>query len=454
MLAAIGANDVEELYESVPQRLRLARRLELPDPIESEYALSRHVKALLAQNRTCEQNLNFLGGGCWQHYVPAVCDEINHRSEFLTSYGGEVYSDHGKYQAFFEYASLLGELVGMDVVALSTYDWGSAAAASLRMAARLTGRSVILVAATTGPERLSIIRNQCLPTLEVRTVGSEPETLRLDLDELGEAISRDVAAVYFENPAYLGFIETRGDEISRVAHEYGALSVVGVDPISLGVLAPPSQYGADIVCGELQPLGIHMGFGGGLAGFLATPDTKEYVAENPLYLIGITPTVEAGEYGFGHVLWERTSFVGRESGSDFAGTATGLSAITAGVYLALMGPQGMYEIGQGIMQRAQYAARRLNDLPGVTAPRFSSPFFKEFIADFATTGISVAALNESLAANGILGGHDLERDFPDLHGCALYCVTEIHTKDDIDRLVQGVDSAIEARSGRSSKGRR
>jgi glycine dehydrogenase subunit 1 len=444
MLAEIGVDSIEELYAAVPERLRLSRRLDLPGPIGSEYDLTRHIKGLLAQNRTCEETLSFLGGGCWQHYVPAVCDEVNGRSEFLTSYGGEVYSDHGKYQAFFEYASLLGELVEMDVVALSTYDWGSAAAAALLMTTRLTGRRAVVVAATTGPERLAIIRNHCLPDILVRTVGTEPGTMLLDLEQLDAALSHDVAAVYFENPSYLGFLETQGEQISEMAHCHGALSVVGVDPSSLGVIASPPQYGADMVCGELQPLGIHMGFGGGLAGFIATPDTEEYVAENPLYMIGLAPTVEEGEYGFGHIRWDRTSFVGREQSTDFTGTATALWAITAGVYLALMGPQGMRELGAGNMQRAQYAATSLNRLAGVSAPRFRAPYFKEFVVDFNASGKSVSAINCALAESGIFGGHDLAADFPDLSGCALYCVTEIHTKADIDRLVQAVESAIAA----------
>jgi glycine dehydrogenase subunit 1 len=441
MLAAVGVADIDDLYEAVPDRLRLSRPLRLPGPVKSEYELTRHIKRLLARNQTCEDNLSFLGGGCWQHYVPAVCDEVNRRAEFVTSYGGEVYSDHGKYQAFFEYASLLGELVDLEAVALSTYDWGSAASAALLMATRLTRRNAVLVAGTTGPERLAIIRNHCRPGVDVRTVGARPETLMLDLDELAGALSNDVAAVYFENPSYLGFIETQGDEVSRLAHEQGALCVVGVDPLSLGVLKPPPQYAADMVCGELQPLGIHMGFGGGLAGFIATPDTEEYVMENPLYMTGLAPTVVEGEYGFGHIRWDRTSFVGREQSTDFTGTATALWAITAGVYLALMGPQGMREIGAGIMQRSQYAANALDRLPGVTAPRFQAPHFKEFIVDFNGTARSVAEINASLADHGIFGGHDLGSEFPDLVGCALYCVTEVHTKGDIDRLVGAVEAA-------------
>jgi glycine dehydrogenase subunit 1 len=444
MLDTLGIKDVEELYQAVPERLRLARPLRLPEPLRSEAELVRHIKGLLARNKNCDDNLSFLGGGCWQHYVPAVCDEVNRRAEFVTSYGGEVYSDKGKYQAFFEYASLVGELVDLDVVALSTYDWGSAAAASLLMAARLTGRTAAVVPTTIGPERLAIIRNHCNPGVDVRTVGQVSGSMMLDLDELSRLLSDDVAAVYFENPSYLGFVETRGEEIAQLAHKHGALCVAGVDPISLGVLAPPPQYGADIVCGELQPLGIHMGFGGGLAGFIATPDTEDYVAENPLYMTGIAPTVVAGEYGFGHIRWDRTSFVGREKSTDFTGTATALWAITAGVYLALMGPQGMEDIGRGIMQRSQYAARSLDQLPGVTAPRFDGPFFKEFVVDFNETGKSVTQINDALTQVGIFGGHDLGSDFPDLDGCALYCVTEVHTKDDIDRLVSAVESAIAA----------
>jgi glycine dehydrogenase subunit 1 len=438
MLDAIGVASVDELYAAIPERLRLDRPLDLAPRVRSELELKRTLETLLARNETCEGNTSFLGGGCWQHYVPAVCDEVNQRAEFLTAYGGDAHSDKGKYQAYFEFASLVGELVDCDAVALSTYDWGSAAASALRMACRIAGRGTVLVPATTGPERLAIIRTMCRPDVAVRTVGHEPESFLLDLDALERELGDDVAAVYLEIPGYLGTVETRAAEVAELAHERGALCVVGVDPISLGVLAAPPTYGADIVCGELQPFGMHMHYGGGLAGFVATPDDERFVREYPGFLIGIGPSTEPGELGFGWMDFGRTLYVQREEGKDFTGTATSLWAITAAVYLALVGPQGIAELGRGIMQRAAYAARRLDDLPGVRAPRLDAPVFKEFVVDFGGTGKSVGEINRALRERRIFGGHDLSREFPELGQSALYCVTEIHDQAALDGLVEAL----------------
>jgi glycine dehydrogenase subunit 1 len=434
LLEAIGARDVEELYAAIPERLRLRRPLDLPPPLRSEYALRRHVEELLDRNESCTKRLSFLGAGCWQHYVPAVCDEVANRAEFLTAYYGDTYSDHGKLQALFEYASMLGELVELDAVSMPTFDWGSAAATSLCMAARITGRPVVLVPTSMGEERRSIVDGYCKPWVELRTIPFEPATGLLDLAWLEEAVDGETACVYLEMPGYLGAIETRAAEIAALAHEAGALCVVGVDPVSLGVLEAPSRYGADIVCGELQPLGIHMHYGGGLAGFVASPDDERFVAEYPTFLIGLGPTVVDGEHAFGEVVWERTSYVQRGDSREFTGTTQFLWAIVAGTYLALLGPQGIADLGRGIMERSGYAARRLGELPGVTSPSLDAPFFKEFVVDFGDTGRTVAEVNRALREREIFGGKDLSAEFPELGQSALYCVTEVHTKADIDRL--------------------
>src|SRR5262249_55456526 len=180
-----------------------------------------------------------------------------------------------------------------------------------------------------------------------------------------------------------------------------------VDPMSLGLLEAPPRYGADIVCGDIQPLGIHMHYGGGNAGFVASCDTEQFVSEYPMFLIGLGPTAVAGEYGFGEVVWERTSYVQRGDSKQYTGTTQNLWAIAAGAYLALLGPQGLAELGRGIAERAGYAAQRLGDLPGVRAPRLSAPFFKEFVVDFSDSGRTVAEINSALRERGIFGGLDL-----------------------------------------------
>ncbi|MHA1580953.1 MAG: aminomethyl-transferring glycine dehydrogenase subunit GcvPA [Candidatus Baldrarchaeia archaeon] len=445
MLREIGLKDIDELYSGIPDELKFKGKFNLPEPFLAECELKRHVKRILSKNKTCEENISFLGGGCWPHYVPAICDEINQRSEFLTAYAGEPWEDHGRWQALFEYQSLVAELVDMDVVNVPTYSWGQAAATSLRMSSRITKRDEVLLADTISPERLAIIKNYCEPLVKVKLVKHDPVTGMMDLEDLKSKMSNEIAAIYFENPSYLGFIETNGKEIAEIAHDKGALSVVGVDPISLGVLAPPSHYGADIVCGDLQPLGIHMNFGGGLAGFIATRDEEKFVMEYPSRLFGITKTIVEGEYGFGDVAFERTSFAKREKAKEFVGTMAALWGITAGVYLALMGPKGMWEIGKTIMQRSQYAMKKLSEIDGVKAPRFKAPHFKEFVVDFNETGMSVNEINKCLFEYGIFGGIDLSKSFPELGNSALYCVTEIHTKEDIDKLVQALREIIEGK---------
>jgi glycine dehydrogenase subunit 1 len=445
MLEAIGVKDVEDLYEDIPENLRFKRELNLPGGLPSEQALKRHMEKTLSKNKTCQESLSFLGGGCWPHYVPAICDEVNQRSEFLTAYAGEPYEDHGRFQALFEYQSLMAELVDMDVVNVPTYDWCQAASTSLRMAERITQRGEVLVADTVAPDRLSAMRNYCEPVVKVTSVKHLPETGWVDLDDLKEKISKNIAGMYFENPSFLGFIESQSHEISGIVHENGALCIVGVDPISLGVLIPPSHYGADIVCGEIQPLGVHMNYGGALGGFIATKDEEKYVMEYPSRLFGVTKTSVEGEYGFGDVAYDRTSFGVREKGKEFVGTAAALWGITAAVYLSLMGPKGMKDLGQHILQKSQYAMRRLSEIIGVKAPRFASAHFKEFVVDFNGTGESVTLINSWLLRQGIFGGKDLSREFPDLGQCALFCVTEIHSKEDIDSMVDALKNYLLSR---------
>lgn len=438
MLKEIGVSDVEGLYQEIPEELRIKRKLNLPKPLLAECELKRHVISILSKNETCEENLNFLGGGCWQHYVPAVCDEINQRSEFLTAYGGMPYTNFGRNQAHFEFQSQMAELVGMDVVSVPTYSWGTAAGNAIRMASRITGRNEVLISKTADPERLATIKTFCESAtmsgqIDVRLIDYDAKTGLLDLQDLKDKISSKTAAVYIENPAYLGFIEPQGEKISEIAHAYEAVSIVGVDPISLGVLAPPAGYGADIVVGTAQSLGIHMNCGGGTIGFIASRDEEEYVAEYPTYLLSITDTIEDGEYGFGVCRFERTSYASRDKGKDWVGTATGLWTITAAVYMALLGPNGLREIGQTIIQKSHYAIELLSEVKGLKV-LFPSNVFKEFVVNFDETGKSVETVNKALLNYRIFGGKDISREFPELGNSALYCVTEMHSIEALHKL--------------------
>lgn len=437
MLEELGLESLEDLHREIPEELKFKGPLNLPKPYGSEYELKREISSLLNKNTSTADYLSFLGAGCWPHYVPAVCDEINSRSEFLTAYAGEAYNDHGRFQTLFEYESLLAELLDTEVVNVPTFDWPQAAATSLRMASRLTQRPRALMAGTTSRDRFDIIKNYCDPGVELELVGYDKKTGRMDLEDLSAKLGDDVAAVYFENPSYLGFLEDQGEEISKLAKNAGALLVVGVDPSSLGILEAPSAYGADIICGDLQPLGMHMAYGGNQSGFISTKNDEKLVLEYPSRLFGIAPTIKEGEYGFGDIAYDRTSFGDlREKGKEYVGTQTALLGITAGVYLSLMGPKGMEELGENIMYKSLYAIEELSKLPGVKGSRFSSVGFKEFVVDFNDSGKTVEEINRELLARGIFGGKDLSGEFPELGQCALYCVTEVHLKKDIDSLVE------------------
>ncbi len=445
MLKDLGLDDPEQLFSEIPDHLKFHGRMDLPDPILDELTLKKHVESLLNRNRHCDEYLNFLGAGCARHYVPAVCDSINHRGEFLTAYAADFYADHGKGQALFEFCSLMAELLDMDVVSGLIYDWTQAAATSLRMASRITGRSEVLLPKTMCPQTLMVVRNYLKGVshegISIRSVDYDQKTGLLDLDDLNSKVSSRTAAVFIENPSYLGFIETRAREIGEIAKENGAEFIVSADPISLGVISPPALYGATIACGDYHSLGIHMQCGGGQGGYIATHGGMKYVAEYKDKMYGLTKTVKDGEYGFGSVLFDRTSFASRERAKEFTGTASALWAITAAVYLSLMGPQGMKEVGQTIMQKAQYGAKRLAQLDGVQL-KFASPFFKEFVVNFDQSGKTVREINRSLLRFKIFGGKDLSGDFPEMGESSLYCVTEMTTREDINRLLYALKEIL------------
>ena len=441
LLDAVGVADAEELFAQIPAGDRARRPVELPPALRSEVELSRHLQRTLARNVTCEETLSFLGGGVWQHHVPAICDEIAQRTEFVTSEWGTPASDHGRNQAWFEFASQLGALLELDFVGLPVYSWGCAAGHAIRMAARMTGRAEVLVPADLDRERLAVIRTYCEPpeldgAIAIVTVATAPETGRLDVADLEAKLSERVAAVYLETPGSLGVIETEAERIAALARSRGAETILGVDPLSLGVLAPPGQLGADIAVGSTQPLGVHMHCGGGVGGFIATRDEERYAREYPTLQVSIAPTRVAGEHGFTMTLFEQTSYGSREHGNDWTGNSVYLWTVVNAVYLALMGPQGFADLGELILQRSHYAARRIGELPGVSV-RWGG-FFKELVVDFGASGRTVAEVNAALRERGIFGGGDLSASHPRLGQCALYCVTEVHDQEDLDRLAEAL----------------
>jgi glycine dehydrogenase subunit 1 len=442
MLAATGAASIEEFYADVPAALRLPRPMNLPAPMLSEARLKRHVQGLMARNTHCAEIISFLGGGCYQHHVPSICDEINGRSEFVTAYAGEPYEDHGRFQALWEYCSMMGELLNLDVVSVPTYDGYQAAATACCMAARHTGRRRVLVAGNVSPDKRSHIQTYGRSEIVFEEVAFDAKTGLVDRADLAARLGDDVAAFYVDVPSYFGGVDD-GAALAQAVKASGALLVVGVDPSSLGVLTPPGDYGATIVCGDIQPLGLHMNYGGGHGGFIASRDDEALVMQYPSRLFGIAPTEVPGQYGFGDVAYSRTSFDKRENGNEFVGTAAALWGITAGVYLAMMGPQGMAELGEGIMKRVAYARGQIGSIPGLRLAH-GAVHFKEFVVDFSASGKTVADVNAALRQRGIFGGHDLSPLFPQLGQAALYAVTEVHTQDDIDELARALRDVVAA----------
>ncbi len=434
MLEQLGVESVEDLYRDlVPEELRFRGEMNLPEAIGSEHDLKEHVDRILLKNVSSNEYASFLGAGCYRHYVPAVCDEINSRAEFLTAYVGDTYSDHGKLQAIFEYCSLMAELLDLEVVNYPTYDGGQAVASSLRMAMRITDKRELIIPAIMNPDIKSQIYDYCCHLGTIYEVDNT-NSGTIDIEDLKEKLSANTAAVFFENPSFLGSIEAKGKKISSLSHAAGALLVVYADPISLGILESPANYGADLVCGDIQSLGMHQQFGGGHAGYIASRHEPKYIEQYPNYLYGIAPTKIDGEFGWGRALNYRCSHGSREKANEYFGTGSGLWAITAAVYLSLLGPQGIREIGETILYRTKYAMQTLSKVKGLVVNKFGGYNFREFMVNFDQIGLKVQDVNKKLLEHGILGGYDLSVVFPLLGESALYCVTEATSTDDIDKL--------------------
>ena len=434
MLAAVGVSELDELYDDVPAALRLDRPLDLPPALTAEQQLVRHVTGLLDKNRPAAPGRSFLGHGCYAHYVPAIVDEVIGRSEFLTAYAGEPYEDHGRFQALFEYESLMGELLSCDVVTVPTYDGYQATSTALAMTTRITGRKTVLMVSDVLGDKLSRVRDFLGSGVSIVAVPTVNATA--DVEEVMALADDTVAAIWVETPSATGAIEQALGELARVAHDAGALLVVGTDPICYGVLAPPATAGADITAGDIGSLGLHLYYGGAHGGFIAVADDETLVMQLPARLFGLAATDVPGEYGFGDVAYERTSFAKREEGVEWVGTAAALWGIAAGVYLSLMGPEGMAELGQTVLGRTRYAQQQLAAIDGV-ALGDQAVHFREFTVDVAGTGLRASEIIDALVRQGIYPGVATS-EFE-----LLVCVTEMNTKSDIDEMVAAVAGIME-----------
>jgi len=450
MMDELGINAVEDLYgQRIKGDLRYKGTMNLPEPIVGEYAMKKHVDKILAKNITCEEYSSFLGAGCYNHYVPAVCDEMAMRGEFLTGYCGDTYTDHGKMQAIFEYASQMAELLNKDQVSYTNYDGSQAISSSVRTCVRVfeargeVERNQVLIPDTMNPDVLSQMKDFCKLACELIPVAHDPKTGLMCMEDLkAKLASGKVACVFFENPSYLGFLETQAKEICDLAHAAGALTVVQPDLASLGVIESPANYGADIIAGDIQPLGMHMQFGGGQGGLIAVDNNPEVIEQLPTYLYGMCKTEEDGEYGWGRALYYRNSHGAREKAREYFGTETGLYCIVAGVYMALMGPEGFKELGENILQKCAYLTKKLAEVPGVKANVFGGYNFQEIVVNFDGTGKTVEEINKALLGYEIFGGKDLSGDFKELGQSALYAVTEKTSQAQIDELAAALKEIV------------
>ncbi|MFH0847932.1 MAG: aminomethyl-transferring glycine dehydrogenase subunit GcvPA [archaeon] len=444
LMREIGITSIDQLYEDIPSSVRLKRELNLP-PRMSEFELYRHIDSVLAENRDTFEILSFLGSGCWPHYVPAAVSEVASRSEFVTSYTPyQPEVSQGMLQALFEYQSLICELTGMEFANSSLYDWASALGEAARMASRITQRDEFLIPRYIHPDRRATLLSYCEPaSIKVIEIEHDPETGQIDLEDLSGKVSDKTAGVYVENPSFLGCVDTEVEEIGKAVHAKGGLFVAGIDPLSLGILKAPADYGVDIVIGEGQSLGNPMNYGGPLLGIFACKEER-LLRHMPGRVIGITTTKEGAQRSFCMTLQTREQHIRREKATSNICTNEALCAVAAAIYLSLLGPIGLKRLGEKMLARSQYAISRLASIRGVTVPAKKSPVFKEFTLNIDKTGKTIRDFGEKLLNRNIQIGLPLKSFFPELGESAVFCTTERHSTQDIDRLHSAVKEALEA----------
>jgi glycine dehydrogenase subunit 1 len=427
MLEAIGVASLEELFSQIPPELRLIHELNIA-PALSEIELAAHMGELAAKNVAAGQKVCFLGGGSYDHFVPAVVDYVASRGEFYTSYTPyQPEASQGNLQAFFEYQTLIAQLTGMDVSNASLYDGGSAAAEAVLMSISVTRRhGRVVVARSVHPEYRQVIATYLANLdVEVVTVGTPEGTV--SPEELARAITDNTACVLIQQPNFFGCVEDL-DSLAKTVHERGALLVVAVDPISLGLLKRPGDYGADIVVAEGQSLGTAMQFGGPYLGIMAC--REQFVRRMPGRIAGQTVD-RRGKRCWVLTLQTREQHIRREKATSNVCTNQGLFALRATVYLAALGPHGIRELAESCLRKSHYALSQLTRGDRFSAA-FDRPTFKEFVIRDSADAID-EFVTDALDA-GFFAGVPLGRWYPELSDCLLVCVTEKRTRQEIDAL--------------------
>jgi glycine dehydrogenase subunit 1 len=434
MLAVIGAESVEQLIADIPSQVRLAGPLAVP-PAMSEPELVRKLRELASSNLDVDSTLCFLGAGLYDHFTPAVVDALTSRGEFATAYTPyQPEMSQGVLQAIYEYQSLVGLLTDMPLANASMYDAATGLAEACLMACEIAGRSVVAVSDAVHP-RYRLVLETYLRTSDCTLVTVPSQGGLTDPDAVRLAAEAGAACLAFQSPNFFGVVED-SEALIAATKAAGLVSVVAVDPVSLGLLEPPGTFGADIVVGEGQGLGVPMGFGGPLLGFFAC--RLEHQRRFPGRIVGATVDKE-GRRGYTMTLRTREQDIRREKATSNICTNQALMALAATVHLCALGREGLRQVSDLCLQKSHYAADQLC-LKARCTPAFDAPFFKEFSIRCPAPP---ERINEALASQGIIGGYPLGRDYPALGDCMLVCVTETKTRADIDRFVDATRQIVE-----------
>ena len=430
MMEAIGIGSVEELLTVIPDDVRLDGPLDLP-PALSELELHDTIGEMAARNGSADGMASFVGGGMYDHFVPSAISHLAGRSEFLTSYTPyQPEVSQGTLQGIYEFQTMICELTGLEVSNASMYDGASATAEAAMLARSATRRDRVILAGSVHPHYVETVRTYAHgPGIEVETLPCPDGAL--DPGLLASAVTDDTACVIVQHPNFFGCLESMSD-LERVVHGAGALLVMAVDPISLGVIESPGAYGADIAVGEGQSMGNQVSYGGPALGFFAARD--RFVRRMPGRIAGQTVD-QADRRGFVLTLQAREQHIRRDKATSNICTSQQLNALMATIYLSLIGKEGLKQVAELCLHKSHYAAARIADLPGYELA-FDRPFFKEFVV---RTPAAPGEILTRLADDGLLAGIDLGR-FPSLEieDGLLIAVTERRTHAQIDRLVEAL----------------
>jgi len=430
MLKEIGIDDVEDLFQDIPQNLRCPS-LNLPSG-KSELEVSRHIKKLADKNAT--HLINFVGGGFYDHFIPATIDALASRGEFYTAYTPyQAEASQGTLQALYEYQSAICQLTNMEVSNASLYDGGTALYEACMMAIRITKRNKIIMDGGVSPIYRKML--YCYTSnLSIEFVEVPVSHGHSNRKEVFKLLDKDTAAVIFQNPNFFGVIDDHSDIIKQV-HEYGALAVSSVYPISLGLLKTPGEMDTDIVTGEGQSLGLPLSFGGPYLGFMASK--QKYVRQMPGRIVGAT-TDNQGRKGFVLTLQTREQHIRREKATSNICSNESLCALRASVYLSLLGKQGLKQVAQLCLDKAAYARERIDRIPGVKVKK-DAPTFNEFVVELPKDAGNVIGL---MIEKGFAAGFPLGRYYQGLDNRMLVAVTEKRTKEEINRLADSLEAVL------------